>query len=111
MPRYKYLVLTNPAPGREEEYNRWYTDVHIGEVTAIAGFTGASRYRIVPGEGRPEPSHRYLAIYDLETDNVDGVLRELMDSAASGGMQMSDAIDLAAVTYLYEALPDEAPAR
>jgi len=104
MPNYKLLVFSNPASGREEEYNRWYTDIHLGEVVASPGFTGARRFRLVPGDG-PRPSHSYLAIYDLETDDVQDTLGGMTDRAANGQMQMSDAIDPEVILHIYEELP------
>jgi hypothetical protein len=102
--QYKFLVFSNPTEGRDDDYNEWYTNVHLAEVTAIPGFTGAQRFRLVPGEG-PQPEHRYLAVYDIETDNIQGVLQELFVRGTEGRMQMSDAIDQQVTTYLYETLP------
>jgi len=102
--QYKFLVFSNPVAGREDDYNDWYTNTHVAEVTAIPGFTGAQRFRLVPGEG-PQPDHRYLAIYDIESENVGEVMQELVVRGTSGGMQMSDAIDPQVSTFLYEVLP------
>jgi len=102
--QYKFLVFSNPVAGREDDYNDWYTNTHVAEVTAIPGFTGAQRFRLVPGEGA-QPDHRYLAIYDIESENVGEVMQELVVRGTSGGMQMSDAIDPQVSTFLYEVLP------
>ena len=34
--RYVMLVFANPIPGREVEFNEWYTNTHMGE-TSMAG--------------------------------------------------------------------------
>jgi hypothetical protein len=28
----QFLVFTNPVEGREDEYNEWYDNVHLGDV-------------------------------------------------------------------------------
>lgn len=41
------LALSNPvSPDREDEFNRWYNEVHGAEVTGLAGFQSMTRYRI-----------------------------------------------------------------
>ena len=61
------LVLTNcEETAREEEFNRWYEDVHIPDILDTGAFHAAYRYE----SPEPEDAHaRYLAIY--ETDNPD----------------------------------------
>lgn len=53
------LVLMEPPPTFEEEFNCWYDTEHIPERLAVPGFEGARRY--VSILGRP----RYMALYDL----------------------------------------------
>ena len=84
------VVFTNPVPGREDEYNEWYNNVHLGEVLRTPGMTCARRYRLVDGVGsREEPQHRYLAIYELESDDVKSTLKQMLGLP----MNMSDALD------------------
>ena len=52
--------------------------------------TCARRYRLVDGVGsREEPQHRYLAIYELESDDVKSTLKQMLGLP----MNMSDALD------------------
>ena len=45
--RYIFLALTNPADGREDEFNAWYDEHHIPEVVRYGrGFLGGRRYRL-----------------------------------------------------------------
>ena len=104
MKQYKYLVFTNARDGRDDEYNRWYDDVHLAEVIETPGFTGAERYAIRPQPGEDAPSHAYLAIYDMETDDVKATLAGLMDRGTAGGFEMSDALGDGARTHLYEVI-------
>ena len=45
MPRYNLIVLTNPVDGREDEYNDWYTNVHLDDVLKVPGVVAAQRFR------------------------------------------------------------------
>jgi hypothetical protein len=86
--RYAYLVFANPIPGREAEFNDWYTNVHMGDLVQLTGWTGAQRFRIVTTV-QPPPSiagyrHGYLMIWDLEAPDAGGVL-SLSTAAIAGG--------------------------
>ena len=101
MQRYKMVVYSRPAAGREDEYNDWYQNVHLGELVALPGFKSARRFRharnLVEGDAYP-----YMSIYEIETDDIDAVLDNLRGTAERGALTMSDAIDLtdtSAVVY------------
>jgi hypothetical protein len=85
----KMLVFTNAVDGRDEEFNRWYDEVHLAEVLALPVFTEARRFRLADAQRFPEQSHRYLAIYEYE-----GPAQDALDAlaAAAGGFRMSDAM-------------------
>jgi hypothetical protein len=93
MARYTFVVLTNPTAGKEDEFNRWYDEVHVPEVLMVPGFTGASRLRLVPGED-PQPAHRYLALYEIDSDDPQAVLTELQRRVTAGEIAMTDALDM-----------------
>jgi len=58
------LVLMQPPPTLEEEFNAWYDTEHIAQRLAVPGFETALRY--VCTNGAP----RYLAMYDLASPGV-----------------------------------------
>ena len=104
MTSYKFLVFTDAVEGKEEEYNNWYDNVHLKDVTACDGFVAATRYQFKALDGETPP-RRFLAIYDIESDDVLSTMKNMMDRALAGGMQMSDALAPDPVTYLFEAMP------
>lgn len=89
MPRFKMMVLSNPVGDRDEEFNRWYDDVHLGDVFKVPGVIGAERYRFRSGN-----DWKYLAIYELECEDPAAVEQELLARAGSDAMQLSDAFDM-----------------
>jgi len=92
MPCYKMVVMSTPQDGREQEYNDWYQNVHLGELVALQGFRSAQRFRMTRGLGVGE-AYPYLAIYEIETDDIDAVVNALVTTAQNNGLTMSDAID------------------
>ena len=58
------LVLMQPPPALEEEFNAWYDTEHIAERLAVPGFETALRYVCIDG------APRYLAMYDLASPGV-----------------------------------------
>lgn len=92
MQRYKFVVMSNPTEGRDEEYNDWYQNIHLPELLKLDGIVSAQRFQQARNL-REGDSYRYLAIYEIETDDVDAVIATLVQTAEAGGLNMSDAID------------------
>jgi hypothetical protein len=88
------VVVTNPTPGQEEEYNRWYSDQHLDDVLRVPGMVAAQRFKLAMGSGKSLPGP-YLAIYEMETDNPDpaATFEALGTAASSGQMPVSPALD------------------
>jgi hypothetical protein len=69
-----FLALTNPAAGREQDFDRWY-ERHVGEVLErYDGFISGRRYRAssfqVGGEALP---WSHLALYEVIADDLDAL--------------------------------------
>jgi len=100
-----YVVLSNPVPGREEEYNEWYTGQHLAEVTAVPGFVSAQRFRLHEGEAESAPPQRYMAIYTIESDDPQAAVARLTELVQVGEVAMSGAFSMEDMAvHLYEAI-------
>jgi hypothetical protein len=111
MAKYTFVVMTNPVAGKEAEFNDWYNRNHIPDVLNVPGFVCAQRFRLAEVQmggdaaGRP---YKYLAIYEIETDDLEGALRELRSRAQSGEIVPSDAIDMNNVsTYMFTPIAEK----
>jgi hypothetical protein len=93
MPAKSLLVFSNPSPGQEDAYNRWYDEEHLDEVLAVPGFVATTRYRLDDDqlEGQPECPHRYLAVYEYEGDTAEAMAL-LGDELSSGRMALPESI-------------------
>ncbi|HXZ68924.1 MAG TPA: hypothetical protein VEH07_10070 [Alphaproteobacteria bacterium] len=89
MKRYKLIVMSNAKPGRDDEFNRWYDMQHIPDLMKVPGFKSADRFRIAASKS----SWQYLAIYEIETDDMAGVHAEVQRRTGTPLMPISDAFD------------------
>ena len=89
---YTLIVYTNPADGREDDYNAWYDDVHLPEFSALPGVINGRRFTVA-NDGRPQ----YAAIYELSA-HPDEVMAAMNTGIKNGTVHMSDAIDGASVS-------------
>ncbi len=104
MPRHKLVVMTKPVEGREREYNEWYQKVHLPDVVAIPGVKSAQRFRLKLPLGPGVERQPYLAVYDIETDDVDRVVSELKSRTADGRMVISTAMSTEIFAGVYDEL-------
>ncbi|WP_174275257.1 DUF4286 family protein [Sphingomonas bacterium] len=102
MGHYKLVVLTNPVDGREQDYNDWYDNQHLADVVAVPGYRSAQRFRLRNPMGY-DHAHRYLALYEIETDDPDAAIEALLARRGTELMAVSDALDQdTAVAGLFE---------
>lgn len=91
---YTLIVYSSPADGREDEYNAWYDDVHLGEFSALPGVISGRRFQVVAPAGDGKPG--YAAVYELSV-HPDEVFAAMNAAVKDGTMHMSDAIDMNSV--------------
>lgn len=75
------VVLTEATSEDEEaEFNDWYDNTHLADVLKIPGFVAATRYRLSDAqpEGSNPATNKYLAIYEIESDDIQGTLDALV---------------------------------
>lgn len=101
---YTMVVLTNPVPGREEEYNDWYDNRHIPDVLAVPGFVGAQRFKLVVNPGGGEAQWQYYAIYQMETNDPEGAIDDVLARWCTEKMPNSDSLDQTLFFGVYEAI-------
>ena len=93
MARHTFVVFTNPLEGQEDEFNDWYNNQHLADVLAIEGFVAVQRFRLSDTGAGQEFPHRYLPLYEVETDDLDKVTRALAEAGESAAMPVSASFD------------------
>jgi heme-degrading monooxygenase HmoA len=64
------ITGTEPPPGMDEAYNKWYNDLHIEEVMQFGGLNWAIRWKL-RGESNPPGIYpTYLSLYQWESQEA-----------------------------------------
>ncbi|MBF9033341.1 hypothetical protein HKCCE2091_03740 [Rhodobacterales bacterium HKCCE2091] len=100
--RHVFVVLTNARDGRDDEFNDWYTNRHIADVLDVPGIVRAERFEISGAQIRDDAAYRYCALYEIETDDLEGVLETLRDRAGTDAMPITKAIDRDRIAIVYK---------
>lgn len=103
MKRYNLIAMTNPKEGQDEAFNAWYDDVHIGDVFKLPGVVGAQRYRLSDSQYRDEEMEwKYMAVYEIETDDIQATFDALRAASGTDAMPLTDAISPDRMVWIYE---------
>lgn len=92
------MVFSNPLPGRDDEFNEWYDNVHVPQLLAVPGMLSAQRYALRDTEmyrapGGSIPEHRYAIIYEMAGD-IDAIMQRIREEVAAGHIVMHDSLDM-----------------
>lgn len=93
--QYSMLVYSNPTVGMEQEYNDWYAGQHVFDLLRIPGFVGCRFFKIAKTQlsYQMERSYDYLMIWDIETDDIEGVCQDIKDRMGDGRTVFSASFD------------------
>jgi hypothetical protein len=70
MGRYLLFAFSDcKEPAREKEFNDWYSNMHVPDMLEVPGMIQATRW--VSAESKEGQSRKYLALYELETDDLE----------------------------------------
>jgi len=93
------LLLAWSSPATADvltEFNTWYDETHIPQVReAVPGITRVTRHRLtdpMTGDGPALP--RYLAIYEIEGNDVQTAAVQLGSAAAEGRLDQTTTMNV-----------------
>jgi hypothetical protein len=93
MAKHVFVVLTNPVEGQEDTYNEWYTNMHLEDVLKVPGIVAAQRFKLSDVQrDKPPFPWRYLALYEIDTDDLNHTLAVLKERSGTSAMVISDAV-------------------
>lgn len=112
-----YMVKTKPSdPARDVEFNAWYDDIDIPDVLAVPGFMRARRAIGQRLSGMPrfalqEKEGKYVALYDIETDDIDKSIIDLYVAARkmSALGRLTDVLKVVEANYYQRLTPTYEP--
>jgi len=88
------FALSNPVPGQEDEFNRWYGTDHMHHTVLIPGILAGQRFRRAEGPW-PSGKHDYLTIWEM--DDPAFALAELAKARNTETMPISPSVDMSTV--------------
>jgi hypothetical protein len=92
MAKHILIVLSNAQDGTDEQFNRWYTETHLGDILTLPGYAAAQRFTLSETQmAAGDLPYRYLAIYEVDADDVAAAAEALR--ANTGGMVIDPALD------------------
>ena len=88
------FALSNPVPGQEEEFNRWYGTDHLLHGVLTPGILAGQRFQ---RGGGPWPSgkHDYLTIWEMDDPAL--ALAQLARARGTDTMPISPSVDMSTV--------------
>ena len=86
------IILSNPIEGKEKEYNEWYSNIHLQEIVKIDGFISAQRFKLTEEQHMDNQTYKYMAIYEIENENIGNTIKNLNEAA--GSLTMEPVIDV-----------------
>jgi len=108
-----YVVLTNAAPGRDGDFNDWYSNIHARDTMRMRGGLAQQRFRLAEQQvqtfAQAFPA-QYLALYDVY--DAAWFAQEHRDRARTPQMVIEDSIDMGRLddfAYYPLAFRDNAP--
>jgi hypothetical protein len=103
--RYLFVVNTNPAEGREQEYNEWYSNRHLDDLRALPGVVSARRFVLNDVQlAEVAQLFKYLALYEVETDDVQDFIGQLLSRSGTESMPISTALSRTTSAILWKEL-------
>lgn len=103
--KFMLLNLTSPVSGQEDEYNEWYDTQQIDDMLDVPGIISAKRYQLAEAQASKPPfPFSYLAIYEIETDDLSGVVAAIKERAGSGLMPISPALSPERLGLIFQAM-------
>ena len=107
MPKAIMAVWSDPSdPDRDGEFNQWYDSTHVPDVLKVPGFKAATRYRVAGTQfGDVDTPGRYLALYEVEVDDLAEIPQGMMNAFAADELPMSDVITPGPIT-IFEQVSD-----
>lgn len=103
MARYNLFAFTNAVPGREDEFNDWYTNVHLADVLKLPGVEAAQRFRMSDVQHRSGPyPYTYMAVYEIDIEDLNVTLSKLREVSGTDAMPLSPALQEERMVWIYE---------
>jgi hypothetical protein len=84
-----FAVFTNAVEGREDDFNSWYSDIHLKEIVGLHGFRAAQRFVIDDPKSKGAP-FKHLAMCEIDEGMSEAAKSCLNQAQADSVPQITD---------------------
>jgi hypothetical protein len=98
---FRMVAIADAVESREDEFNHWYNNIHMPEVTSVTGFPWADRYRLNRALGG-DFKCRYLSVYGMEANTTVAATEDVKRLAASPLQRSEASASTKASLLIYE---------
>jgi hypothetical protein len=108
---FELVVLSDPADGREQEFNDWYTTQHVPDVLHVPGFISGQRFKLVENDSSNTVIPHYLVKFEFQSYDLAATVAEINRRLRSGQTRMSTAMGPDAMVYFMSPLGPRSQAK
>lgn len=96
-----FMALTNPVPGKEDEYNEWYNIHHVHDIVEVPCYMSGRRFHLIDSKG--VAPYQYIAFYRFVGSEVE--MNEcLVQDIMHRQIAETDAYELNDLAWAYSAI-------
>ena len=98
---YRLIVLSNPSPDNERQYNDWYDHQHVPDVLRVPGFKAGQRLKLIGHSPSNPELPRYAVNFEFESADLQATIAEVKQRLRSGVTRSSPAFEVASSINRY----------
>jgi len=108
MPTCTFIVLSNALDGRDDEFNAWYSDIHIHDALKVRGMRSAQRFTLTDVQRRDPPhEYRYLCIYEVESEHLAEAMATLRRLSGTEVMPVSETFAPNPLSFVFRPITEK----
>jgi hypothetical protein len=98
---YRLIVLSNPSPDSERQYNDWYDHQHVPDVLRVPGFKAAQRLKLIGHSPTAPELPRYAVNFEFDSADLPATIAEVKQRLKSGVTRSSPSFEVASSINRY----------
>lgn len=105
---YRIVTVLNPKEGMDDKFNDWYSNAHMPQALNVPGMVSGQRFRLSKQQREgSKPQWQYLAYYEVETDDLQGVIDELKRREGTPELVGTDTISPGGSVMFFEPITEK----
>jgi hypothetical protein len=101
------VLVDNLAPTRDEDFNRWYDEVHVPDILSAGSFHRATRFRARGSSPLDSQLAEFLAVYETDWDDALAALQTMASRPNPGSLW--DELNAVHLAVYCRQRPEECP--